>query len=181
LVQRGSGEPVGTVFRPSPQTWMWPTSSSISEIDLDDYVATSTSSSLTLTRQVSANVGISVIKEFTPLRGGGIAVDYRMVNSTSESVHLAPWQSIRVAKGMAFFPSGPGGSLEKSTLEVQRIGGVTWYSYIAHGLAEAHKLFEDGAEGWLAFAVPNGAGGALVVQQFDDIALSSFAPEESEI
>lgn len=181
LVQSGSAEQFGSVFWPSPQTWEWPTSSSISEIDLDDYVATRDGISVTLTSQFNATVGISVVKKFTPRGDGAIVVDYRMVNSGIETVAVAPWQLSRVAEGIAFFPSGPAGSLEKSNLDVQRISGVTWYAYTAEGLAETPKLFEDGAEGWLAFAVPQDQGGALVVQQFNDITSGSFAPGESEI
>ena len=181
LVEEGEAEQFGSVFWPSPQTWSWPPSSSISEIDPNDYAASRDTASVTLTSEFNATVRIAVRKKFTPVEGGGIVVEYSMVNSGSETVEVAPWQVNRVAEGIAFFPSGPAGSLEKSTLEVERLAGTTWYSYAAESLTGTPKLFEDGAEGWLAFALPQSTGGALVVQVFSDIAAEKFAPGESEI
>ncbi len=181
LVEEGEAEQFGSVFWPSPQTWSWPPSTSISEIDPNDYAASRDTSSVTLTSEFNATVGIAVRKKFTPVEGGGIVVEYSMLNSGSETVALAPWQVNRVSEGIAFFPSGPAGSLEKSSLEVERLAGTTWYAYAAESLSGTPKLFEDGAEGWLAFALPQTLGGALVVQVFDDIAAEKFAPGESEI
>ena len=181
LVEEGEAEQFGSVFWPSPQTWIWPPSFSIPEIDLNDYTASRDATSVTLVSEFSATVGIAVSKKFMPVEDGGIVVEYSMVNSGSETVEVAPWQLNRVAQGIAFFPSGPAGSLEKSTLEVERLEGITWYSYAAESLTGTPKLFEDGSEGWLAFALPQTAGGALVVQAFSDVAAEKFAPGESEI
>lgn len=183
LVQEGEAAQFGATFWPSPQNWPWPPSNSLSELEANDYVAELSDAGLSLQSEVNTWTGLSVRKDFTPLGDAGIDVTYVVLNESENIVSIAPWEITRVAQGMAFFPTGPGEESEKTSLEVEIQGGHTWYLYDAAELTGDPKLFADGAEGWLAFAVPGESGDAetLVMHLFEDIESDAFAPGEAEV
>lgn len=179
LVQEGEASEYGATFWPSPQTWSWPPDTSIAEIDSGAYTAALTASSITLSSADSA-FGLRVTKTISGADGGAIAVAYRLTNISAEPLDVAPWEVTRFAAGLAYYATGPGGTLEGSTLTPTDSNGHSWADYDAYDGPDAKSL-ADGADGWLAHALPGESGNLLVVKSFPDVIPTAIAPDEGEI
>lgn len=180
LVQEGDASQYGTTFWPSPQTWSWPPVASIGQIDEQAYLVTESQNALTFESQLNPTLDI-VVRKTLRADKGRIAIDYAIENQSDETIQVAPWEVSRISTGLAFYPTGPGGVVA-STLPLQYIAESSWYAYNAEGLSGVAKNSEDGAEGWLAIAVPGTADtGALIVKSFADISTSQFAPDHGEV
>jgi hypothetical protein len=180
LVQEGDASQYGTTFWPSPQIWSWPPEGSIGEIDQQPYTVSDSQDALTFESQFNSTFGVVVQKTLRADKGR-IAIDYTVQNAGEETIEVAPWEINRIAAGIVFYPTGPDG-IVTSGLPLEYVGPNSWYEYNAEGLSGVPKNSEDGAEGWLAIAVPGaGDSGALVVKSFEDIDLSQFAPNHGEV
>lgn len=186
LVQEGEAAEHGSTFWPSPQNWGWPPATNIAEIDPNPYVASTSPQRLILTSDNNSFLGVTVTKTFGPAESQagvlGFAVTYTIENTSAVQLTYAGWEISRAASGVVFYPEGPGGVLEKSSLTAQSALGHGWYTYDATGLEGVPKIFADGSDGWLAWAAEDDFGaGTLVVKAFEDIPVSSFATGEAEI
>lgn len=186
LVQEGSAAQYGTTFWPSPQIWTWPPTASIPEIDSEPYAVTEGQQRLTLTSEMNGYLGVIVTKTLTPARSEsgslGIAVTYTIQNGNSVAFGFAPWEVSRVGSGVVFYPQGPGGVFDQSSLQPESALDHGWYTYDPSGLEDVPKIFADGEDGWMAWAQPADLGvGAMVVKAFPDISQIDFADGEAEI
>lgn len=186
LVQEGDAAEHGSTFWPSPQVWGWPPAVNIGEIDPDPYRAAVEGQRLILTSENNAFLGVVVTKTFAPCESAagvlGLAVTYTIESTTSSPLTHAPWEITRAAGGVVFYPEGPGGLLEKSTLAPESALGHSFYTYDATGLEGVPKIFADGADGWLAWATAGASSdGTLVIKSFEDIPQSAFALNEAEV
>ncbi len=186
LVQEGEAAEYGSTFWPSPQIWSWPPATSIAEIDPEPYSVSEGEQRLVLTSENNNFMGAIVTKTFAPAESDagafGFSVTYTIENTNASPLTYAAWEISRVGSGVTFYPEGPGGLLEKSTLTPESALGHGWYEYEAADLQGVPKIFADGKNGWLAWALGEaGAGGAVVIKSFPDIEPSSFAMGEAEI
>ncbi len=108
---------------------------------------------------------------------GAVRQTFTIHNRGSEPVAAAPWQITRVAAGgLTFFPTGMG-TFAPSNLTVREALGITWYPFDAAEVTQHHKLFADGAEGWLAHVDRD----ALLLKTFAAVPRSLQAPGEAQI
>lgn len=183
LVAEGAAAQYGATFWPSPQTWDWPPTSSIPEIDSASYEARVENGGLVLVSDQTSE-GLIVQKSFSPGTDGNITVVYEMRNAGDSSLSVAPWEITRFAGGITFYPTGPAGQLAHSSLTVEEIGDHTWYAYDAADLDEVPKSSGDGAGGWLAHILSGqqtGSSTVLVLKRFMDLDQADFAPMHGEI
>jgi len=164
----------GSTFWTSPQSdWGWPPEP---EIDSAPHAATLDGRVLTLISPPGAATGYAVQKRFwMNAARREITLEYSLRNE-SASRPAAPWEISRVPKeGLVFFPA-PAPPLAKSTLPAQLEQGISWID-IAQAPPVDSKLFQDGSEGWLAYAYRD----LVFIKVFEDIAAADQAPEEAEI
>ena len=171
----------GSTFWPSPQSWEWPPTSSIPEINNGPYTAMVASPSFTLTGAANATVGASVTKKFTAnLAKGSVDVEYKMT-ATAAGKSFAPWEISRVPQtgGLSFYPTGTGaptsGTFEP--VPTTTAAGCTWYQAAASRPSADQKLFADGSGGWLAHV----QGDLLLLKKFPDLPNGMAAAGENEI
>lgn len=186
LVQEGEAAEYGSTFWPSPQVWSWPPATSIAEIDPEPYQVSVGEQRLVLTSENNDFMGAIVTKTFAPAESAagalGFSVTYTIENTNASPFTSAAWEISRVGSGVTFYPEGPGGLLENATLIPESAIGHGWYEYDPSGLEGVPKIFADGANGWIAWALGDtGADGAVVIKSFPDIDVSSFAMNEAEI
>jgi hypothetical protein len=169
----------GSTFWPSPQTWAWPPTTSIPQINDGPYTATVEAASVLLVGQNAATVGASVMKRFTAdLASGNVVADYALV-ATAAGKMFAPWEITRVFKrGITFWPTGSapraGGSFAlPPTMDA---AGCTWHQAPTANGAD-QKLLANGTGGWLAHV----DGDVVIVKKFPDIMAAQAAPNEDEI
>jgi hypothetical protein len=174
-----AGVNFGSTFWPSPQSWGWPPTSSIPQINNGPYAASVASPAVTFVGENAATVGASVTKKFTAdLARGNVVVDYTLT-ATAASKMFAPWEITRVYKrGLTFYPTGTppraGGSFQlPPTMDS---AGCTWHQAPAANGAD-QKLLANGTGGWLAHV----DGDTVIVKKFPDIAANMAAPNEDEI
>lgn len=164
----------GSTFWTSPQSdWDWPPEP---ELDSAPHAAVLDGRVLTLTSAAGAATGYAVQKRFS-LDGvrRELRLEYTLRNE-SASRPAAPWEISRVPKeGLVFFPAAAQ-PLAKSTLPARLEQGISWID-IAQAPAVDSKLFQDGSEGWLAYAYRD----LVFIKVFEDIAAADQAPEEAEI
>jgi hypothetical protein len=167
----------GSTFWTSPQgAWGWPPPP---EIDHAPYeVVTATADEILLRGPTSPALGLSVDKRFTVDRAhGAIRQTFTIHNRWTEPVSAAPWQITRVAAGgLTFFPTGTG-IYAPSNLNVKEALGITWYAFDPAEVTGHHKLFADGAEGWLAHVDRD----AILIKTFAPVPRSLHAPGEAQI
>jgi hypothetical protein len=167
----------GSTFWTSPQgVWGWPPPPEIDHAPYD--VVSATADEILLRGPTSAALGLSVDKRFAIDRAhGAIRQTFTINNHGAEPVSAAPWQISRVAAGgLTFFPTGMG-SFAPSNLALREALGVSWYAFDAGEVTGHHKLFADGAEGWLAHVDRD----ALLVKTFAAVPRSLHAPGEAQI
>jgi hypothetical protein len=171
----------GSTFWPSPQSWEWPPTSSIPEINNGPYTAMVASPSFTLTGAANATVGASVTKKFTAdLSKGSVDVEYKMT-ATAAGKSFAPWEISRVPQtgGLSFYPTGTGAPTSGTFAAVPTTtgAGCTWYQAAAARPSADQKLFADGSGGWLAHV----QGDLLLLKKFPDLPSGMAATGENEI
>ncbi|HEY3497007.1 MAG TPA: hypothetical protein VGK73_20050 [Polyangiaceae bacterium] len=172
----------GSTFWPSPQTWTWPPTENLPEINNGPYTGTVASPSVTLVGAANAGLGLKVTKKFTAdLAKGAIVVDYTMI-ATAAGKSFAPWEITRFFKrGLTFYPTGSTPTAQQNRagfpiVPTSDAAGCTWHDAAADTTAEG-KMIADGQEGWLAHV----DGTVVVVKKFQNIAMSMAAPDENEI
>ena len=175
----------GSTFWPSPQSaWNWPPPA---ELDPNAYTASlcgptsSMLSTLSMTSQTSAALGLAVTKQFSvDATTGAVTIEYGLVNRGTQARSVAPWEITRVAAGgLTFFPMGNGSPTKgaQDLLNLQITDGVAWFAYSAAAITNDQKVFADGREGWIAHV----DGNLLLVKVFGDTTPAQAAPGEAEI
>jgi hypothetical protein len=162
----------GSTFWTSPQSdWGWPP-----EVPLDSgaYGAEVAGDALVLTSDPGPTTGYAVEKRIA-LSDEGAVLEYRLLG-TGATRPAAPWEVTRVAKhGVVFYPHR-GEPLAQSTLRGESRGGVVWLDLAALPARDG-KLFQNGSEGWLAYA----ADGHVFIKRFENVADRALAPGESDV
>lgn len=164
----------GSTLWTSPQSdWGWPPEVAVDSAAYQDSV---TGDVLTLESRPGEKMGYAITKRiWADTARRRVSFDYRLSN-VSATRPAAPWEVSRVAKrGLVFFPAASG-PLEPSTLGSELVDGVAWIDIDRLAPGDA-KLFQDGAEGWLAYA----DGDLVLIKTFENVARSEQAPGESEI
>ncbi len=164
----------GSTFWTSPQSvWSWPPELAL---DSDPHVASLEGDVLSLVSQAGATTGYGVEKRFAlDVLRGRIAIEYALKNH-SATLPAAPWEVTRVPKeGLAFFPAAAPPAAG-STLEPRMVDGIAWVD-VQQAPPRDSKLFQDGAEGWLAFAHRE----LVFIKVFEDVAPADQAGGEAEI
>ena len=164
----------GSTFWTSPQSgWGWPPEAAIDTaphaVEIDGAV-------LALASQAGAATGYAVRKRFSAdAATGQVDIEYILENQRATEP-AAPWEISRVPKaGFVVFPA-TGPALPQSTLPSTFADGVAWV-WLEGAPASDSKLFQDGAEGWLAYVL----GSVAFIKTFDDLAPADAAPGEAEI
>jgi hypothetical protein len=164
----------GSTLWTSPQSdWGWPPEVGIDSAAYQDSVAGDV---LTLEGRPGEKMGYAVTKRiWADTARRRVSFDY-LLSNVSATRPAAPWEVSRVAKrGLVFFPAASG-PLEPSTLGSELVDDVAWIDVDRLAPGDA-KLFQDGAEGWLAYA----EGDLVLIKTFENVARSEQAPGESEI
>jgi hypothetical protein len=164
----------GSTFWTSPQSaWGWPPEAAI---DTAQHRSEVVGDVLELASDPGATTGYSVRKRFRTDRAQNrVVIEYTLENQRA-TLPAAPWEISRVAKeGLVLFAaSGP--VLEQSSLPATSRDGITWVD-VALAPASDSKLFQDGAEGWLAYIHRDLA----FIKTFQDTRAEEAAPGEAEI
>jgi hypothetical protein len=164
----------GSTFWTSPQSaWSWPPEAAL---DSDPHEVSLDGDVLRLVSQAGATTGYGVQKRFAlDVLRGRIAIEYALKNH-SATQPAAPWEVTRVPKeGLAFFPAAAPPA-PASTLQPRTIDGIAWVD-VQQAPATDSKLFQDGAEGWLAFAHRD----LVFIKVFEDVGPAEQASGEAEI
>jgi len=164
----------GSTFWTSPQsTWGWPPEVAIDSAPLPARVDGAV---LELSSEAGEATGFSVRKRFwADADRNLISVEYTLQNRRAE-VPAAPWEISRVPReGLVFF-AARGAALPQSSLASTLQDGIAWVD-IATAPAADSKLFQDGAEGWLAYVVQD----LVLIKVFEDLSADAAAPGEAEI
>jgi hypothetical protein len=168
----------GSTFWPAPQSiWNWPP---IPALDKEPYSAVDNGSSIKLTSMQDPKTGFQFVKKFSAGKNSSINLRYSIINKSSETKKVAPWEITRTVKGgLLFFPMGKGelGVKYFEPAHVDIIDGIAWYKDDINRPKNNHLSRADGSEGWLAYAVNN----KLFIKNFKDIKTESIAPGEGEI
>jgi len=169
-------ESFGSTFWTSPQKeWNWPP---VSEFDKAAYSVNECSESrLVIGSRVSAQLGLSVGKEFTAdASDGAFVVTYSIKNESSEPRRVAPWEITRVVNGdgVIFFEAVNDSVWPGGLMAFKSADGAVWYT--TDEASENRKVNADG-KGWLAYC----ADGMLLVKRFQDLKPSEPAPGEAEV
>jgi hypothetical protein len=177
VVAHGDGstpDMYGSTFWTSPQaTWGWPPETALDNAALP---ATLDGAVLRLDSQPGATTGYRVRKQFSfdPVRNR-VSLEYVLSNQ-SGTLAAAPWEVSRVPKeGLVFFAAASAAT-SASTLPAQLIEGVSWVD-VKQAPPMDSKLFQDGAEGWLAYVYRD----LVFIKLFDDVPAAQQAPGEAEI
>jgi uncharacterized protein DUF4380 len=164
----------GSTFWTSPQsTWSWPP-----EIALDSapQSAIVNGNVLSLQSDAGAITGYAVQKRFSlDAQKGLVAIEYVLQNQRA-TVKAAPWEISRVPKeGIVLFAAASAATAQ-STLPAELLDGIAWVD-IAQAPSMDSKLFQDGAEGWLAYVYRD----LVFIKVWDDVAPADQATGEAEI
>ncbi len=169
----------GSTFWPSPQSWAWPPTTSIPQINDQAYTATIEGNSVLFVGQNAATVGASVMKRFSAdLARGVVIAEYALV-ATAAGKSFAPWEISRVYKrGITFWPTGsaPRAGTQFPIAPTTDAAGCTWHQ-APTAAGTDQKLFANGTGGWLAHV----DGDVVIVKKFPDIMAAQAAPNEDEI
>jgi hypothetical protein len=177
VVARGEGSlpnMYGSTFWTSPQTtWGWPPET---ELDSEPLESSLDGAVLSLLSQAGAITGYGVLKRFAlDAARERVLIEYVLQNHSGTQA-AAPWEVSRVPKeGLVFFAASSAASAA-STLESKLIDGIAWID-VQQAPGTDSKLFQDGAEGWLAYAYRD----LVFIKLFDDIPAADQAMGEAEI
>ena len=164
----------GSTFWTSPQSlWGWPPEVAI---DSAPHAAQIDGVVLALVSEPGTATGYSVRKRFSAAaERRAIDIEYTLENRHATQA-AAPWEISRVPKaGFVVFPA-TGPAQPQSTLPGTLENGLAWVDLSSAPAADS-KLFQDGAEGWLAYVL----GGLAFIKTFDDLEPANAAPGESEV
>jgi Domain of unknown function (DUF4380) len=164
----------GSTFWTSPQSvWSWPPEAAL---DSDPHTASLQGNGLRLLSEAGATTGYAVQKHFSmDAVRARVLIEYVLQNR-SATLAAAPWEVSRVPKeGLVFFPAASP-ALAESTLQSRMIDGIAWIDVQQAPSADS-KLFQDGSEGWLAYAYRD----LVFIKLFDDVARADQAAGEAEI
>ena len=168
-------ESFGSTFWTSPQKeWNWPP---VQEFDKQPYTVEQRDGRLIATSQPSQKLGFRVRKEFvTDPKDNAIVVTYSIINESSETRKVAPWEITRVTNdgGIIFFDAPLDGITPAGLMPFKAEHGAVWYQ--TDEANQNRKINADG-KGWLAYANK----GLLLVKKFEDLKPSQPAPDEAEI
>jgi len=106
---------------------------------------------------------------------------YSMRNTGAETVNFAPWEVIAVkGGGVVFFPTAQDSMAHPSTLKLEVKDGISWY-FAEHDpeATKSTKAFQDGAEGWIAYAFP--AQRVMLVVHYPPMKGGVHAPTHAEV
>ena len=172
----------GSTFWPSPQSdWDWPPPSAIGA---DAYTVSveSDTNTIVLTSGVDTDLGVQVVKRFSPdLENMAVELSYTIVNTGETARSFAPWEITRVEPGgLTFFALGSEifdiGSMQP--LPIAQVDGLVWFDNpVESEMSGNYKLFADGAGGWLAHVQNN----MMFIKAFADETSDARAPDEAEI
>jgi hypothetical protein len=164
----------GSTFWTSPQSvWSWPPENAL---DSDPHDVTLEGETLRLVSQAGATTGYAVQKRLAlDAERGRVSIEYVLENHSATQA-AAPWEISRVPKeGLVFFAaSAP--ATAGSTLASSMIDGIAWID-VQQAPATDSKLFQDGSEGWLAYAYRD----LVFIKLFDDVPPAEQAAGEAEI
>jgi hypothetical protein len=177
VVARGEGTVPnmhGSTFWTSPQsTWNWPPETAL---DSDPLASSLDGDVLSLLSQAGATTGYGVLKRFAlDAERERVLIEYVLQNHSGAQA-AAPWEVTRVPKEGLIFFAAASPALAASTLGSQLIDGVAWID-LQQAPATDSKLFQDGAEGWIAHSYRD----LVFIKVFDDVPLASQASGEAEI
>jgi len=169
----------GTSFWPSPQSaWGWPPSQ---QLDVLSYTVVQGTSPITFKSQRDPKFGYVFTKAYSiNTSDTSLIVTYTILNDTTISNKVAPWEISRIAPGgLTFYPSGSeakSGALAPLTKDSIN---VTWFLYNQSTIPTSGtpKLLADASSGWLAQV----SNGLLLVKSFPNVAPGAEAPGENEI
>ena len=168
----------GTSLWPSPQSaWGWPPSM---ELDNMNYAILQDSNEVILKSRKDPKQGFVFTKAYKiNTADTSLVITYTILNDTSISQKVAPWEISRVAPGgLTFYPSGVEAKRGQLAPLTKDSAGITWFNYDSARIPEGvPKLLADGKEGWMA-QVNNGY---ILVKKFQDVGDGKYAPEEGEI
>ncbi|SMF08228.1 protein of unknown function [Alteromonadaceae bacterium Bs31] len=169
-----SGAQVGSTFWPSPQSlWDWPPpialdSARYSTLEVSDR-------KICLQSGVDHSLGISVMKTFTSALNG-FHMEYALVNSSNETVTVAPWEISRVSGGLSFYAANSPPEIQ-SSCEIKHVNDHYWYQYEPGKLQGIPKIYANNTAGWLA----NANEGLLLIKRFPQVEPKFIAPSEAEV
>ncbi len=170
----------GSTFWPAPQSdWDWPPPAFLDTATLTPIIDTA-SASVTLTTEADAELGIQVVKKFSPdLDRFAMVLDYTVVNTGDAPVSYAPWEISRVLPGgVTFFPTGDEvNDMDMKPLPVTEEDGISWMDHTRPMASGDYKYNADGARGWLAHA----AGDLVFAKSFKDEDHEVKPPGQGEI
>jgi hypothetical protein len=164
----------GSTFWTSPQSvWSWPPETAL---DSDPLPSALDGDVLSLVSQAGATTGYGVQKRFAmDAARERVLIEYVLQNHSGAQA-AAPWEVSRVPKeGLVFFAAASPATAA-STLESRMIDGIAWID-VQQAPAADSKLFQDGAEGWLAYVYRD----LVFIKVFDDVAPADQATGEAEI
>ena len=167
-------EAFGSTFWTSPQKeWNWPP---VPEFDKQPYSVEQHNGTLVMTSPKSEKLGFRIRKEFTTdEKDEAFVITYCIINESSESRQVAPWEITRVPnEGVIYFDAPLDGITPAGLMLFRAKHEVVCYQ--ADVANENRKINADG-KGWLAYA----NHGLLLVKRFDDLTPNQPAPNEAEI
>ena len=174
--QGESPEAYGSSFWPSPQgDWRWPPPL---EWDRRAWKVSVENRSLILESGTNAKLGLSARQRFTAdLTHGAVTIEFIMTNRGATPRRVAPWQNTRVRpRGLTFYPSSEP-TLPESSLKLEPVQGIIWFSHDPAAFKESKKSYSDGQEGWVAQV----DGDLVFVKVFPDVPREAIAPQEGEV
>ena len=163
---------------PEATKWMQPPPA---ELDRDPYTAVANDTSVTMTSAAYAKLGITISKTFSvDTKLGAVVIEYKLNNTTTAAVQMAPWEVTRVfPRGLTFFPKGPTAPTLSTgaTLPTTEMNNIIWFNYDMPAITKDSKLYADGAEGWVAHT----ADGLVFIKSFADVTADKLAPKEGDV
>jgi hypothetical protein len=174
--QDESPEAYGSSFWPSPQSdWRWPPPL---EWDRRAWKVGVENRSLVLESGTNSKLGLSARQRFTAdLAHEAVTIEFTMTNRGATPRRVAPWQNTRVRpRGLTFYPSSEP-TLPESSLKLEPVQGILWFSHDPAAFKESQKSYGDGREGWVAQV----DGDLVFVKVFPDVPREAIAPNEGEV
>ena len=166
---------IGSTFWPAPEAfWGWPPPKVLDKAPYN--VVDAGDTQLVIESGACDLTGLSVRKRFC-FNDSVLGVEYRMTNTTGQTLQFAPWEITRILGGLTFYASDSK-PLQKSSAAYKQSVGVVWHHYQPSDQnGENQKMFGNGSSGWVA----NAHEGLLLLKTFTPISATEAAPGEAEI